>query len=142
MIDWFSIVLYLVREYFTHKEMSALPLERLQILGLCSVTTVWEQGGIFMVPNLLWHRTSVYTMSSKSTNLFRRLSWQTMGTECIRKFLIYKYDICWKTNDCTRTILIQRTVNWGYNYHCMYMYPNCACRSIFLFSFKSLPFGY
>jgi hypothetical protein len=31
--------------------------ERLQILGLCSALRALEQGGIFIVPHLLWHGT-------------------------------------------------------------------------------------
>jgi hypothetical protein len=34
-------------------------------LGLCSALTAFEQGGIFIVPHLLWHGTSVYPVSSE-----------------------------------------------------------------------------
>ena len=56
-------------------------------LGLCSVTTACMQGGIFMVSNLLWQGTLVYTASK--TTLFSRLIWQTTGTEFIKNFIIW-----------------------------------------------------
>jgi hypothetical protein len=33
--------------------------ERLQNLGLCSALRAFQQGGIFIVPHLLWHMTSI-----------------------------------------------------------------------------------
>jgi hypothetical protein len=39
--------------------------EGLQNLGLCSVLRAFEQGGIFIVPHLLWHGTSVFPVSSE-----------------------------------------------------------------------------
>jgi hypothetical protein len=39
--------------------------EGLQHLGLCSALRAFEQGGIFIVPHLLWHGTSVFPVSSK-----------------------------------------------------------------------------
>jgi hypothetical protein len=37
----------------------------LQNLGLCSAPRAFEQGGIFIVPHLLWHGTSVFPVSSE-----------------------------------------------------------------------------
>jgi hypothetical protein len=37
----------------------------LQNLSLCSVLRAFEQGGIFIVPHLLWHGTSVFLVSSE-----------------------------------------------------------------------------
>jgi hypothetical protein len=37
--------------------------EGLQNLGLCSALRAFEQGGIFIVPHLLWHGTSVFPVS-------------------------------------------------------------------------------
>jgi hypothetical protein len=37
--------------------------EGLQNLGLCSALRAFEQGGIFIVPHLLWHVTSVFPVS-------------------------------------------------------------------------------
>jgi hypothetical protein len=34
-------------------------------LGLCSALRAIEQGGIFIVPHLLWHGTSVFPVSSE-----------------------------------------------------------------------------
>jgi hypothetical protein len=39
--------------------------EGLQNLGLCSALRAFEQGGIFIVPHLLWHGTSVFPVSSE-----------------------------------------------------------------------------
>jgi hypothetical protein len=39
--------------------------EGLQILDLCSALRAFEQGGIFIVPHLLWHGTSVFPVSSE-----------------------------------------------------------------------------
>jgi hypothetical protein len=39
--------------------------ERLQNLGLCSALRAFEQGGIFIVPRLLWHGASVFPVSSE-----------------------------------------------------------------------------
>jgi hypothetical protein len=39
--------------------------EGLQNLGLCSALRAFEQGGILIVPDLLWHVTSVFPVSSE-----------------------------------------------------------------------------
>jgi hypothetical protein len=39
--------------------------EGLQNLGLCSALRAFEQGGIFIMPHLLWHGTSVFPVSSE-----------------------------------------------------------------------------
>jgi hypothetical protein len=39
--------------------------EGLQNLGLCSALGAFEQGGIFIVQHLLWHRALVFPISSK-----------------------------------------------------------------------------
>jgi hypothetical protein len=39
--------------------------DRLRNLGLCSAIRAFDQGGIFIVPHLLWHRTSVFPVSSE-----------------------------------------------------------------------------
>jgi hypothetical protein len=39
--------------------------EGLQNLGLCSALRAFEQEGIFIVSHLLWHRTSVFLVSSE-----------------------------------------------------------------------------
>jgi hypothetical protein len=45
----------------------------LQSLGLCSTLKAFEQGGIFNVPHLLWHGTSVFPVSSKGSPFSRLL---------------------------------------------------------------------
>jgi hypothetical protein len=39
--------------------------EGLQNFSLCSALRVFEQGGIFIVPRLLWHKASVFPVSSE-----------------------------------------------------------------------------
>jgi hypothetical protein len=39
--------------------------EGLQNLSLCSKLRAYEQGGVFIVPHLLWHRTSGFPVSSE-----------------------------------------------------------------------------
>jgi hypothetical protein len=41
--------------------------EGLQNLGLCSALRAFGQGGIFIVPHLLWHGTSVFPVSSEGS---------------------------------------------------------------------------
>ena len=43
--------------------------EGLQHLGLCSALRAFEQGGIFIVPHLLWHGASVFPVSSEGPPL-------------------------------------------------------------------------
>jgi hypothetical protein len=53
-------VLRPAQEYFT-----IIAGEGLQNLSLCSALRAFEQGGIFIVPHLLWHGTSVFPVSSE-----------------------------------------------------------------------------
>jgi hypothetical protein len=39
--------------------------EELQSLGLYSALRAFEQGGIYIVPHLLWHGASVFSVSSE-----------------------------------------------------------------------------
>jgi hypothetical protein len=47
----------------------AIAGEGLQNLGLCSALRAFEQGGIFIVPHLLWHGASVFPVSSEQSTL-------------------------------------------------------------------------
>lgn len=40
-------------------EKSLLPVKGFRNLGLCSILTTFELGNIFIVPDLLWHGTSI-----------------------------------------------------------------------------------
>jgi hypothetical protein len=91
-IDWLFIVLRPAQEYFTYMETSPLPVKGckiwfcfehiilyntykwigykflqlnypLQNLGLCSALRAFEQGGVIIVPHLLWHEASVFPVS-------------------------------------------------------------------------------
>jgi hypothetical protein len=68
LIDW--LIDYL-RFYVPLKSISliygdvTIAGEGLQNLSLCSELRAFEQGGIFIVPHLLWHGTSVFPVSSE-----------------------------------------------------------------------------
>ena len=54
------------QEYFIYKYGDVtIAGEGLQNLGLCSALKAFEQEGIFIVPHLLWHGTSVFPVSSE-----------------------------------------------------------------------------
>lgn len=73
LIDWLIIDLSLVREYLSHFKL-------LKISVLCSAPPVHEQRRIFIVPSLLWHWTSVYTVLFKElTRLVDSLSQEHWG---------------------------------------------------------------
>jgi hypothetical protein len=60
--DW--LIDYL-RFYVPLKNISLIAGEGLQNLGLCLAIRAFGQGGIFIMPLLLWHGTSVYPVSSE-----------------------------------------------------------------------------
>jgi hypothetical protein len=69
MIDWLFTVLRPAQEFFTYSVYGDVTItgEGLQNLGLCSALRALEQVGIFIVPHLLWHWTSVFPVSSYDT---------------------------------------------------------------------------
>jgi hypothetical protein len=82
LIDWLLSVLHPAQEYYTYMYMETSPFntsEGLQNLGLCSTLRAFEQGGIFFVPHLLWHGTSVFSGLIWRTAPFRRLLRHTRG---------------------------------------------------------------
>jgi hypothetical protein len=61
MIDWLNIYCFTSRSRIFHLyEDVTIAGEGLQNLGLCSALRAFEQRGIFIVPHLLWHDTSVF----------------------------------------------------------------------------------
>jgi hypothetical protein len=64
--------------------------EGLQNLGPCSVLRAFEQGGIFIVPHLLWHGTSVYPFSSKP-DPHRACILENLFESCIRYIVLGLY---------------------------------------------------
>jgi hypothetical protein len=59
------IVLRLALVFFTYiYEGITIASEGLQNLGLCLALRAFEQGGIFIVPNLLWHE-AIFSVSSE-----------------------------------------------------------------------------
>jgi hypothetical protein len=65
MIDWLS-VLRPAQEFFIYIYRDVtIAGERLQNFGLSSALRGFEQGGIFIVPHLLWHGASVFPVSSE-----------------------------------------------------------------------------
>ena len=55
--------------------------ERQNNFGLCTAHTAIEQREIFIVPNLLWHGTSVFAVSPKGPTKWSRLVWQVRDKE-------------------------------------------------------------
>jgi hypothetical protein len=72
IMAWYYEIDWLIDYYFTSCSRIfhlygdvTIACEELQNLGLCSALKAFEQGGIFIVPHLLWHGTSVFPVSSK-----------------------------------------------------------------------------
>jgi hypothetical protein len=62
LIDWLIIYGFTSRSRIFHLYWDVtIAGEGLQNLGLCSALRALEQGGIFIVPHLLWHGTSVFS---------------------------------------------------------------------------------
>jgi hypothetical protein len=65
MIDWlFTVFTSRSRIFHLYGDVT-IAGEGLQNLGLCSALRAFEQGGIFIVPHLLWHGASVFPVSSE-----------------------------------------------------------------------------
>jgi hypothetical protein len=70
LLIWFDLVIY---SFTSHSRIFHLygdvtiAGEGLQNLGLCSALGAFEQGGIFIVPHLLWYRASVFPVSSEGS---------------------------------------------------------------------------
>jgi hypothetical protein len=65
LVGWLFPVLRPAQEFFIYMETA--------YLGLWSALRTFEQGGIFIVPHLLWHGTSVFSGLIRRTALFCRL---------------------------------------------------------------------
>jgi hypothetical protein len=72
--DWLFIVLSRSRSSHLYGDVT-IAGEGLQNLGLCSALWAFEQGGIPIVPHLLWHGASVSSVSSKSRLLRHARGW-------------------------------------------------------------------
>ena len=65
-LDWLIIYGFTSRSRIFHLYGDVtIAGEGLQNLGLCSALRAFEQGGIFIVPHLLWHGASVFPVSSE-----------------------------------------------------------------------------
>ena len=73
------------RHYRHYHDMSpsqaTIADERQHNFGLCTAHTAFEQRGIFTVPNLLWHGTSVFAVSPKGPSKWSHLVWQVRDKE-------------------------------------------------------------
>jgi hypothetical protein len=66
LIDWLIIYCFTSRSRIFHLYGDVtIAGEWLQNLGLCSALMAFEQGGIFIVPHLLWHGALVFPVSSE-----------------------------------------------------------------------------
>jgi hypothetical protein len=74
MINWLIIYCFTSRSRIFHWYGDVtIAGEGLQKLGLCSALRVFEQGGIFIVPHLLWHGTSGFPVIWMTVPLSRLL---------------------------------------------------------------------
>jgi hypothetical protein len=66
-INWliFHYFTFPLRNFHSYGDVT-IAGEGLQNLGLCSALRAFEQGGIFIVPHLLWYRDSVFPVSSEA----------------------------------------------------------------------------
>jgi hypothetical protein len=82
-IDWLIVYCFTSRSRIFHLYGDVtIAGEGMQNLGLCSALRAFEQGGIFIVPHLLWHGTSIFSVSSdRRTAPFSRLLRHTRGCE-------------------------------------------------------------
>jgi hypothetical protein len=63
--DWLFSVLRPAQEYFIYMETSPLPVKGCKIYAIARRSCrAFEQGGVFIVPHLLWHGASVFPVSS------------------------------------------------------------------------------
>jgi hypothetical protein len=66
VLDWLIIYGFTSRSRIFHLYGDVtITGEGLQKLGLCSAFRTFEQGWIFIVPHLLWHGASVFSVSSQ-----------------------------------------------------------------------------
>jgi hypothetical protein len=80
LIDWLIVYGFTSRSRIFHLYGDVtIAGEGLQNLGLCSALRAPEQRGVFIVPYLLWHGTSVFPVSFRSTAPFSRLLQHTRG---------------------------------------------------------------
>jgi hypothetical protein len=80
LIDWLIIYGFTSRSRIFHLYGDiTITGERLKNLGPCSAPRAFEQGGIFIVPRLMWHGTSVFPASIRRIALFSRLLRHTRG---------------------------------------------------------------
>jgi hypothetical protein len=87
--------------------------EGLQNLGLCSVLRAFDQGGIFIVPHLLWHGTSVFPGLIRRTAQVSRLlrhAWGC-GGPIITRFLTGH--ISKQIPEYRKILNDHSTTNWG-----------------------------
>jgi hypothetical protein len=78
LVDWLIgyLQFYVPLKNFSHITIAG---EGLQNLGLCSALRAFEQGGIFIVPHLLWHGTSIFSSLIRRTTAFSHLLRHTRG---------------------------------------------------------------
>jgi hypothetical protein len=67
MVDWLIDYCFMSNSRIFHLYGDVtITGERLQNLDLCLAPRAFEQGGIFILPHLLWHGASVFPVSSEA----------------------------------------------------------------------------
>jgi hypothetical protein len=89
--------------------------EGLQNLGICSALRAFEQGGIFIVPHLLWHGTSVFSVSSEgpphSVASYTHFDYSSLFSDALLKSLQWcSGRKSWKSEKNVKT---ERAVGWN-----------------------------
>jgi hypothetical protein len=80
----------------------------LQNLGLCLALSAFEQGVIFIMPCLLWHRTSVFPVSSEGLAPFCCFLWHTWicGQSILARIRMGPHSIAsYDTQGCAKNLL-------------------------------------
>jgi hypothetical protein len=72
LIGWLYCFTSLSRNFHSYGDVT-ITGDRLQNLGLCSALRAIEQGGIFIMPHLLWYGASVFPVSSERPSICRLL---------------------------------------------------------------------
>jgi hypothetical protein len=117
--DWLIIYCFMSRSRIFHLYGDiTIASKGLQNVGLCSALRAFEQGGIFIMPHLLWHRTSVFPVSSEGLWNFWLVGDQVGLSYFICVFLLARPSI-WYHDPLTFDLgidLLFKNFNLGHNF--------------------------
>ena len=114
-IDWSIIYCFTShsRIFHSHEDVTNAS-EGLQNLGLCSTLRAFEQGGIFIVPHLLWQGTSFFSVSSegsshsvasRDTRKGMLRTYSNAGSKKVQVYFVYVcVSLSFKLMNCSNTV--------------------------------------